>query len=439
MSEVTEQSLQLFSEFVSSRKVLIVDPHAASRTGLAKLMVSIGAKTNHLLLDGGFREASEMLKKYKPEIVVSEYALEGGSGLDLSQQVKKYLKPAESLFVLVTANSSQSVVAQAAEEDVDVFILKPYNIDYFTETIVNSVLLKIKPSIYTQLVEEGKKLIHSAEFEKSIEVFNRAIAFHPKPSLALFYRGQAELVKKLIENAKISYEEGLKYNNIHYKCLTGLFELLMSQKKFVDAYKVVKKIAKIFPANPHRLSQVLTLAVQTGNFQDIEGYYEFFKELEVRDDELVKYTCAAMIVCGKHFLRSEEAEKGVSLLIKASASAAGKPNILREIIATLTENKRLAEARSILEKFPSASQGDVNYHVSRFLVFDLENDDKKKSLSMLMEFEQKKIEDPLIYYWLIRYCKKFQKENRAEDFLIQAQKKWPDRANYFQEVFDGEK
>lgn len=95
----------------------------------------------------------------KPQIVITDFNLSNRCGLDLLQRQREQCPDAkECLFVLITGNTSQSALAQAAEEDVYTYLLKPYTIDIFRKSIARAVEAKLTPSNYTRLINEGKEL-----------------------------------------------------------------------------------------------------------------------------------------------------------------------------------------------------------------------------------------------------------------------------------------
>ena len=435
-AEITSAQGKLLSLYLSTRKVLVADPNKSSRTGIAKTLISMGAKTNQIFLTDNYSESLSKVKEADPSLIISEYTFPDGSGLELAQESRTQTESAQKIFIMVTGNSSQSVVAEAAEGDVDMFIIKPYSIKSFTEIVCKSVLAKVYPSDYMQTIEAGRKLLLESKPDEAITLFNQAVLLNPKPSLALFYRGQAQLLKKLLETAEDSYSEGLKFNDIHYRCITGLFDLLMSQKRLVDAYTVVKKIARVFPANPKRLSQVLTLAVQTGNMDDIENYYETFKSIETRNDELIRYICAAMVVCGIHFFRLSQNDKAIELLKKSSISAAGRPQVLREIVSTFINYGHLVEAKETLSRFPADTHEGIHYQVADFLLYNAEETDSKKILNKMRQEWKDTPGDPIFNYWAIFHLRKLGKMDEAENAYLQACKKWPEKKNLFKEAVD---
>ncbi len=427
-----DDSHAFIADYLKSARVLIVDLNSGARVGLKKLIISLGARLNQVFLAASFEEAETYLEKEKPDLVFCDYQLDSGKfGIDLLQKHRERLEKEgkKSIFILVTSNTSQSAVAQAAEEDIDAYILKPYTIDGFTLSLSRAIQIKFHPDEYQRLIHSGKDLLDQNQFEEAIAVFTEAMKKNSKPSLACYYEGLTYFKKAFIENSEKSYIKGLGFNKIHYKCLVGLFDLLMGLKKYESAYEVVQRIIRFFPANPNRLATVLRLAIQTKHFSDIETFYEEFVKIEDRTDDLVKSISAALIVCGKYFFESKENQLGVDLIQKASVTAAGRSFLLKKAIEALIQYGELDEAKSVLKRFSNTSNEDPHFQVANFLVSSKESK-AEWGASRGQELLQKGIRDLSVYETTISCFEKLGKSERVSELAQDVAKLYPNAERF---------
>ena len=372
IAALDQEKVQKFREYLKDQSIFIVDGASASRRRLAATMVGLGAQMAKITLHASYEEAEADMKVRKPKVVICDYMIGGRSGLDLLQtQRNAFPEGKDCLFMLVTGNTSQSAVARAAEEDIDSFILKPYTINSLTESIVSAAIGKLYPTEYRKTVEEGKALLFAGKIDESMALFEKAIGMNPKPALACFYYGQAEMLKQALADAQGSYLKGVSFNKIHYKCLVGLFELFMSQKAYREAYDVIRRVQKYFPANPKRLASVIRLAVLNEKFEDIETLYQIFKDMELREEEVTRHMVAGLIVSAQNRLRKNEKERAAESLKDASISCAGQTGFLRRIVEVLAENAISEPIQDVLNRFPPAKQKDTDYLASRYLQMNL--------------------------------------------------------------------
>ena len=420
-----------FKAWISTKKIMILDSNSASRNGFMKLLSSAGAKGSNIFSCPDYGTAKDFLTKTMPDLIVSEYEFKGGNGLSFSQEMAALYGNKPKIFVLLTGNPSQSLVAQAAEEDIDIFILKPYTINKVTEALGTIILEKINPNEYQKTIQQGKSLMDEKKLDEAIALFKKAATLTPQPALALFYRGQAELLKSESVTAQACFEEGLKSNEIHYKCLTGLFDLLYSQNRFAESYMVVKKMAAAFPANPKRLAQVVMLCIKTNHLDDLNEYYEIFKNVELRSDELIKHVCSALVVAGRQFLKSNQTEKGIDYLQKASISASGNINILAEIIFTFCDQQLLEEAKSTMKRIPQRNFDMPIVKAAQFAIYNLEEQDPIQILSRIQQIEKEGVKEPYIFYWKLKRMKQTTRFKQMIEVIAEAEALWPNRKSYF--------
>ena len=349
----TEKEIQAFQKYLSTRKIVIADEGSSSRAGITQIFMQLGVKMSQITLASSFSEAAQAIVEKQPDIVIAEYNFGKSSGLELLQSQREANPDVKkTLFVLLTSNGSQTAVARAAEEDIDAFILKPFTPEVLRATLIRTAVFKLNPPEYIKVIEQGKALLTEGNLEEAEKVFGKAVDLDPKPSLALFYLGQVHSLRKMTEISKGEYEKGLQFNRIHYKCMVGLYELLMSLKLHGPAYEVVQKISRYFPANPKRLTEVLRLAIINKKYDDVERYYQVFCDIDTRNDILVNYICAALVVCAKYYFQTGNRSRALELCQKAAATSAGKEKIIREIVLTLLDAKIAGEAEKFLGRYP---------------------------------------------------------------------------------------
>lgn len=416
--------------FLENATVMIVDKSTSSRTRLAKTMNDLGCKNHNIVRVGHFSEAVTHLTENKPDIILSDYNIGGGSGFDLFKSLRESEPTSrKSILILVTSNISQSAVAKAAEEDVDAFIIKPYTIASLKQNLLTSIHDKLYPSEYIQAVEKGKLKLFNGEYEAALELFDQAKTLSKSPSLALFYHGTTEKLIGAKDEAINDFEKGLTYNHIHFKCQIGLFEMFMNEQRFYDAYEIVKRIAKYFPSNPERLQQVIRLAVITENYVDMEFYYEIFKNLDVRDSSTIKYISAGMFVFGKYLVRKGDYDRAVEVFDKVAISCEGNGRILRGIIEVLYNSDQMESAHTYLKRFAAGAATDEDYIVANFLV-DCNGLNDHEKINQALEIINQNIHSIEVYECLIAAMNRQEYVEKAKKFQEQALEQFPTKKRF---------
>lgn len=423
-----DKQKRLFREFVQNKRIMVVDSQSFSRAALARTLMDLGASMSQITLESTYSSALASISQNCPDILFSEFDLENGTcGLDLLVTQRKINKQSKkSLFILVTSNTSQAAVARAAEEDVDGYLLKPYTMDGLRMAIMKYAVEKAYPSAYIIKIGEGKEKLEQNSVDEALQIFTEATALDPKPALAHFYHGLGEESRLTLSNAENDYNEGLSYNKIHYKCMVGLFELFMHQKRNKEAYDVVRQISKYFPSNPDRLATVLRLAVINEAYEDIERYYQLFTKLDARNDMLIRYVCAALIVCGKYYLQNKENVRAVELFNKAKATSARNPRLLKEIVLSLLSYGLVFEASEFLKAFPAESHVSPEY-VSLSYAIEERTLPEGESIAKGRELLTRGVQEYILYFILIQRSAQVGFKDHAEQLLKTAIGLWPDK------------
>lgn len=431
---LTKDQLNKFNTFIGEKNILIADSNQSVRLSLSRVLSEMGVRSAQISLASKYHEAKDQLDAKAHEIVICDYHLDSRYGLELAP-IHRNKRPniEERLFVLVTGNSNESTVAEAAEEDVDAFILKPFSgasIRYF---LVRAALAKAHPSSYRAELSKGRHLLDSGNLEEAVRVFNTAMTLDSAPSMACYYMGQGHEKLGQLTQGTESYRTGLSFNEIHYRCSIALFDSYTTQSKPKDAYGVMKTIASNFPMSPQRLSKAIELAVRTHNFEDIGLYHSIFTNLDERRDELRKCVCAALVVGAMYHFRRNNAPQAMQLLQAAAVTAAGSASMLREIVTLLVKFNLAESADTFLKRFDAADRAGADFLCSDLAVLDALPATRPADVIMRgRKLLADGIRDPIVHRIMIKREHEVGHEEEAERLMAEAISTWPDLSNSFQ-------
>jgi tetratricopeptide (TPR) repeat protein len=234
----------------------------------------------------------------------------------------------------------------------------------------------------------------------------------------------SELARAL-EKSQNAFAKKRTYDRIGYRALVQLHESLMSEGKKTDAYLVLRRLIKTQPIHPQRLSSVLRLAIETGNFNDIESYYEHFLNADTKSDELIRHMYAAQVMSAKAFLREGSLDRSMELFKKAVLTSGRRASVLREAALALARQGHYREADFFISAFPEQERQTTEFRTLDYFVMS-----KSQPLHLVLqrgrELLRDGIQDPLIYELLIEACKRAGHHDEAESLALDAQRLWPD-------------
>lgn len=423
---VKKLGTQELHQYMATKRVLIAEPSVPFSSVIHQTMTAMGCKPENIWKEAEFLQALNLLGTTQPEIIISEYHLGKGFGLELAVKQAKYIQnPTDRIFILVTANASDSAVAEAAEEEIDGYILKPFNIKQLQDTFLTVMHKKMNPTPYISEIQKGKQHLQDKEYDSAREIFKQAKSFDKKPSLACYYEGHSSRELKELDSALKSFQEGRSYIPLHYKCLQGEFDILFEQQKKKEAYEVIKLINQNYPVSPGTLAKMFLLAIFTYNYKDIEKYYEIFITLDRRSDELVKIVGAALYSAGRFCLQAGDISLAEDFFRKGVAVAQREKSYLSRVVQALIKEKRFEEADKFLMMFnpedrESAEFLQLDFEVVRRTRQPAEALDKGKSM-----IDEGKA-NPEVYREVVKILIAQNKTTAAEEVIFKSAKDFPE-------------
>jgi tetratricopeptide (TPR) repeat protein len=321
-------------EVLRERKILIADLDPVHRAFLLKLACDLGFDTRKIFMAKDAAEATHFVKEEGITTVLCDDSI-GVRTLESIQEVlAKELS--ESVFVfLVSQNSSQAGVGRAVEMDVDGFCLKPFSSEEFKAEFLAAFTEKIQPDEFRKVLNLGKARLYEGDLEQAGKLFEKAKDLGPAPSSAHFYAGQVKLMKRLLEESRQEFMQGILLNQIHCKCLKAMFDLLYTQQKVDESYEVLRRLVGVFPDNIERLKLAIRMAVKTGNFFDIPTWTEVYEGQDDKSEEVQRHVGAALSIFGRYLLMTRKNEEAVKAFDRALSVGEKKEVFLTYAVESL--------------------------------------------------------------------------------------------------------
>ncbi len=299
------------AKFLNSQGALVVEPSSAFFSVIQACLVGFGMDSKKIIMANTYKDAVVLLKEQKPRILITEYLVGKNFGLSLIDMHDEMYDSFSRIGIVVTKESSDNAVAEAAEEQLDAFIVKPFSGADFQKRFIEVVKRKMYPSEYLNKIRDGKEKLKTKLYDQAIQFFTEAKNLSPAPTLAHYYLGECYLQTNELTKARVEFADGRKHNSLHYKCLMGEFDCLMHEKNYKAAYGLVELIRKHYPVTSARLGKFFIAAVYTENFNDMAAYYEMYVNLDFRPQELVSLVALALLTAGRFYLRSKDSDNAV--------------------------------------------------------------------------------------------------------------------------------
>lgn len=138
-------------------QILVVEDDGALREELAGLLSGWGHQVTQAR---NGRQAFDAMESLRPDLVLSDIQMPGGSGVEFVQRVRSLgLQYADVAFLFISSSSTPSAVAQGISSGADDFIAKPVVTDLLKAKI--EAHLRKKEGLTQKIMLE--RLVHSVQ------------------------------------------------------------------------------------------------------------------------------------------------------------------------------------------------------------------------------------------------------------------------------------
>ncbi|RZJ78770.1 MAG: hybrid sensor histidine kinase/response regulator, partial [Chryseobacterium sp.] len=148
VEEGTSTKNSNFDPTTDKKAILIVEDNAEIRTYIKKIFIE-----DYLIYeaDNGI-EGFKLVKKYVPDIVITDIVMDGGNGLDLCSSIKSNPELSHIPVIILTSSSSSEIKLKGIEQGADDFITKPFDQHILMARVVN--LLKSRNALQQYFLNE---------------------------------------------------------------------------------------------------------------------------------------------------------------------------------------------------------------------------------------------------------------------------------------------
>ncbi len=250
--------LDLFNLY-SQKSVLVVDEISGMRASIRRMLRSFGVESIDLVKNGN--EAMQHCRDNKYDIIICDYTL--GSGKN-GQQVLEELRfngwlKRSSIFLLVTTETTRSMVFGALESKPDDYLAKPFTQVVFQQRLDKIVLEKLFfAAAYTAFEKE--------DYVKAAALCS-VLAGKGKRfrTAALKLRGQALLYQHSYGEAFRFYNEIHRQKILDWTCV-GCARALIGLGKWASAKKILTKWLEEGHENLEAFDVFVEIDVALGRF-----------------------------------------------------------------------------------------------------------------------------------------------------------------------------
>lgn len=253
---------------------LIVDDIDNMRRSIRAMLklISFG-KTYHEASNG--KEAWKILSDEKAAIdfIISDWNMPKMNGIELLSLIRSSKKWRNIPFLMITAETNQSIVAEAAENDVDAYLTKPFvtaTLELKIKELLNQVA---NPSPLTQLLKKAEEFSEKGMLDEAIECITLVVKSNTRSSKPLRELGRLYLKKGLTDKALLCFQRASEQNRLDIPSLQYLAELYLKMGDTEKAITYFTKALDLSPRNADRAFKVASLLLKRKQLPEAEKVF----------------------------------------------------------------------------------------------------------------------------------------------------------------------
>ncbi len=242
---------------------LIVDDMDNMRRSIRAMLKLIGyGKT--ILEAGNGRDAWNLLDQNKQQVhfIVSDWNMPLMTGTELLNKVRADRRFRDIPFLMITAEANMEIVAEAAENDVDAYLTKPFVTVSLEKKIDALIQNAINPEPLAIHLNKVRDLEETGDIDGAIEEAKLAVSANERSSRPLRELGRLYFKKNDITQASACFLQAIEFNQLDVTSFHYLGQIYYRQGEFDLAIDYFSRAMDISPRHADRSIKFATLLLK---------------------------------------------------------------------------------------------------------------------------------------------------------------------------------
>ncbi len=221
---------------------------------------------------GNGRDAWKFLKNNpdKIDFIICDYAMPYMTGTELLYQIRFDKVLRNIPFMMITAEANMEIVAEAAEQDVDGYLTKPF-VTASLEHKIDDLLQKIyNPDPFVKHLRAARDLEENGDIEKAIEEAKLALKENDRSSRPYRELGRLFFKAGKVKDSLTFFTKATEINRLDVSSYHYLGRIYYKQNKLDKAIHYFSRAMEISPRDSGRALKFAGLLIKKKKFAEAE-------------------------------------------------------------------------------------------------------------------------------------------------------------------------
>jgi Flp pilus assembly protein TadD len=245
---------------------LVVDDIPNIRMTIRNMLHNLGY-ANVTEADDGLK-ALIKLNSQKIDIAIVDWNMPNMNGIDLLRRMRSDRNLSDIPFIMISGEVGDDTIAEAAETEVDAYIIKPFVATTLEEKITQVLNRKKNPHPLDTCLRQAQAFTQSKQFSNAMGELKKAASLQMNDPRISF--GLAELYKQmgLFEEAEKAYKKAIHLEQKFIKAHDGLADLYKITGDSKKRLAVLTEALNVSPRNASRQAGLGKLFLEQGMLED---------------------------------------------------------------------------------------------------------------------------------------------------------------------------
>lgn len=233
---------------IDNMTVLIVDDMESMRKSIRGMlkMLNIGKNIRHA--ENG-REGWKIINETRVDLAIIDWNMPVMKGIELLDLIRNDKRFRDMPVIMITAEAEKKIVMEAAESDIDGYLLKPLTTKSLDDRIRSVIKLANEPAKFTVHVLKARDHEEQGNITDAIQEIKEALKERPNSSRILRKLGQLYSASGNDDIAEKCFLKALSVNSQDAMSRYILSELYLKKDNLTAAVKYYNQAIAISPLN----------------------------------------------------------------------------------------------------------------------------------------------------------------------------------------------
>ncbi|MBI3600248.1 MAG: response regulator [Nitrospinae bacterium] len=282
-----------FDKNTKKMKILITDDFTNMRRTIKNMLRQIGFENIDEADDGD--TALAKLQSGLFGFLILDWNMPRMPGIQVVRAVRADNALRHLPILMVTAENWEDEIVEAAEEQVNGYIIKPF-VTKILEDKIAEILEKVKnPPEGEVIFDKGIDFLDKKMYDEAKIEFEKALKIKPNSAKATYFLGLAYFEKGELDKAEELFKAAISYNQRYVKAHHSLGELMYKKGDIKSAIGHLEQASSISPRAPQRQILLGELYIKEKRYNDALTLFkrameQLFSTAEIKEKikEMVK-------------------------------------------------------------------------------------------------------------------------------------------------------